>query len=72
MTTKADRAANIHELALRLAQTGKYRNWLDIEKELHSRGHSDARKVLNNKTQRKLLDRLCDQAKNENSMKGAQ
>lgn len=53
-----DRKEDMWSLALKLARSGEYGGWRQIEKELESHGFSAARRWLD-EGEHDRLDRLC-------------
>jgi hypothetical protein len=50
-------------LADELAQSGKYRGYAEIERELRDRGYPEAEEWLFNTTLRHRLSSMCDHAR---------
>ena len=52
-------------LAYKMAGSGKYTRWWQIEVELHSQGYSRVRQLLDNEQARERLDRKCAEAQSD-------
>jgi hypothetical protein len=59
-----ERDERMWNLAYRLAQSGKHRNYLDIEWELQAFGYPRARQFLYDEQVRERLDGICAEAQN--------
>jgi hypothetical protein len=53
----------ILRLADKLARSGDYSSWWDIEVELRTLGYQMARDLLDNERTREQLDRMCAEAR---------
>ena len=60
-----ERDERMWALARKLAQTGEYSGWWEIEVELRTQGYSRARQLLDDKRTRDGLDRMCAEAQKE-------
>jgi hypothetical protein len=50
-------------LAVKLARSGRYSGWLQIELELRNLGHRRIHSLLDNEAIRERLDQICVQSK---------
>ena len=62
MISTQEKDEQMWALANRLAQSGEYRGWSDIEWELSALGYGRARALLGNASIRKTLDSSCAHA----------
>lgn len=58
-----ERDERMWKQAYKLADSGKYLGWLQIEWELREQGYSRARQLLDHESTRADLDRRCNQAR---------
>jgi hypothetical protein len=61
-----DHSDRMWQLAYELARSGEYRSAQEIAAALQSRGYPQAPQVLDNKSVREELDRLCTEARTGN------
>lgn len=64
MSTSRAKEERMWETAYRLASSGEYAGWLEIEWELRAQGYARARQLLDDESIRERLDRMCDDARN--------
>jgi hypothetical protein len=62
MPASKEKEERMWKLADKLARSGRYSGWLQIEWELRSLGYSRARYILDIPETRKRLDKLCSEA----------
>ena len=60
---KAEKQEYVSRRARELAESGRHRDYLTIERELASEGFPEARGWLDNDTLRQHLKLLCDKAR---------
>lgn len=59
---KDERYTYIRQQAYELARTGKYIDWLSVERALRSDGWDEARTILDNQAIREELNQICKNA----------
>jgi hypothetical protein len=57
------RNEKVFRLAVELAESGKYRNWKDIQEKLVERDYRRAPDLLESKRIRAILDTQCDRVR---------
>jgi hypothetical protein len=57
------RNEKVFRLAVELAESGKYRNWKDIQEKLVERDYRRAPDLLDSKRIRAILDTQCDRGR---------